>query len=270
MDASFASGKGHRDENFPVASWLLKRAHRAPILAFYRFARAADDIADHAGATPESKLAALGAMRHGLDGVADGAPEALALHAVLRDRALSDDHARDLLQAFEQDVTVYRYPDWDALLAYCRLSAAPVGRFVLDVHGEDLATWPASDALCAALQIVNHLQDCGKDWRALGRSYIPHSLLPEPRQVDLAASASSPELLVAIRRMATRTLELLATAKPFAAQIVDRRLAAEVRVIHRLAHDLATRLLTRDPLADKVHHSKLEAARLALGAVLAR
>ena len=86
------------------------------------------------------------------------------------------------------DVTKRRYRDWDDLMNYCRYSAMPVGRFVLDVHGEPRSTWPANDALCAALQIINHLQDCGEDYRNLDRVYLPLDLLaamaPGSRQLD--------------------------------------------------------------------------------------
>ena len=100
---------------------------------------------------------------------------------------LDPQHARDLLTAFRMDVIKRRYRDWDDLMNYCRYSAMPVGRFVLDVHGEPRSTWPANDALCAALQIINHLQDCGKDYRDLDRVYLPLDLLAAPRR---AASKS--------------------------------------------------------------------------------
>ena len=266
--ASLDSGKGHRDENFPVASILLKPAHRAPIMAFYRFARAADDIADHPTASRAEKHARLAAMRAGLDGA--GAPEAMALATVMADRGLDPVHARDLLVAFETDVDRNRYADWDELIGYCRHSAMPVGRYVLDVHGEDRATWPASDALCAALQIVNHLQDCGKDYRAIDRVYVPADALARhgARIEDLGATHATPELRATIVALARRTRGLLVAAEPFAAMIRDRRLAAEVAVIHRLAGDLDTRLEHRDPLAERVHHGKLEAGAIALRAAL--
>lgn len=266
--ATLDSGKGHRDENFPVASILVKPAYRAPIMAFYRFARAADDIADHPTASRDEKHARLAAMRAGLDG--NGAPEAMALAAVMADRGLDPVHARDLLVAFETDVDKNRYADWDDLIGYCRHSAMPVGRYVLDVHGEDRATWPASDALCAALQIVNHLQDCGKDYRAIDRVYIPADALTEhgARIEDLGAAAATPALRATIVALAQRTRGLLTQAAPFAAMIRDRRLAAEVAVIHALADDLDTRLEHRDPLAGRVHHGKLEAGTIALRAAL--
>ncbi len=265
--ADLASGKGHRDENFPVASILVKPAFRAPIMAFYRFARAADDIADHPTAEPARKRRQLAEMRHGLAG---GGTEhtALALAAVLAERGLDPVHAHDLLDAFEQDVTVRRYADWASLIAYCRLSAMPVGRYVLDVHGEDRGCWPASDALCAALQIINHLQDIAKDYRTLDRVYLPADLLPADRISNLAAPRSSPILRAAIVAAAERTRDLLGQSAGFAGMIRDRRLSAEVAIIQRLAESLVRRLLTRDPLSERVHHGKAEAALLAGGAVL--
>ena len=262
------SGKGHTDENFPVASWIVKREYRAPIMAFYRFARAADDIADHPSAPPEVKLARLADMRAGLTG--PGTPEAMALAEAAHARKLDLTHAQDLLDAFVQDVTVHRYADWEALIGYCRNSAMPVGRFVLDVHGEDRAVWPLSDALCAALQIINHLQDCGKDYRAIDRVYVPTNNL-EAASIgveSLAEAQASPELRGVIKGLAQQTALLLQRSAPFAAHIKDRRLSAEVAVIQRLAEDLAGLLLTRDPLSEQVHHSKPRAASLALGAIV--
>lgn len=268
--ADLASGKGHRDENFPVASFLLSAKHRAPVMAFYRFARAADDIADHEDASAADKLDRLARMRAGLDGDAAGAAEALDLRAVIAERGLDPVHARDLLTAFERDVTVDRYADWAALMDYCRYSAMPVGRFVLDVHGEDRAVWPANDALCAALQVINHLQDCGKDYRTIRRIYLPLDMLTEhgATEADLARDHASPGLRDTIVALAGRTRDLLAVSAPFAASIRDRKLAAEVAVIQRLAESLVDRLERFDPLSERVHHRKAEAALLAARAAL--
>ena len=267
--SELASGKGRRDENFPVASRLLKPANRAPILAFYRFARAADDIADQPDAAPKDKLDRLAAMRSGLAG--KGPLEAMALSAIARERGLDLVHAEELLDAFELDVSVRRYADWDALMGYCRLSAIPVGRFVLDVCGEDRALWPLSDALCAALQVINHLQDCGKDYRNIDRVYLPADMLADAGvRVDcLAAPASTAALLGVIEALAERTRQLLRESAPFATFIRDTRLAAEIAIIQRLAEDLTGILMHRDPLSEQVHHSKRRAAMLA-GGVLTR
>jgi squalene synthase HpnC len=258
--AALSSGKGHRDENFPVASILIARRHRPAIMAFYRFARASDDIADNAAATPTAKLALLDDMRLNILGEANDAKEAVELRKVLAAQGLSNEHALDLLTAFRQDVTKLRYANWSELLDYCRYSAMPVGRFVLDVHGEDRSLWPANDALCAALQIINHLQDCAKDYRQLDRVYLPMDLLDQAgvSTLALAKDKSSLALHGVIVELTRRTQELLHTARPFSSQIRDRRLALEVNVIQTLAEDLAERLLSHDPLHERVHHTRGE------------
>jgi hydroxysqualene synthase len=264
----FASGKGHRDENFPVASLLIHPRHRAVILDFYRFARAADDVADSATATAQQKLALLENMRASLTGEAFSDPNSVALKVSLARHALDNSHALDLLEAFRRDVTKLRYESWDDLLDYCRYSAMPVGRFVLDVHKESLALWPQSDALCAALQVINHLQDCQKDYRELDRIYIPRDRLAAaglaPEVLD--SPKAPPALLAVIRELAQSTAALLAQSRPFATAILDRRLGLEVAVIQGLAEDLNLRLLDRDPLCERVHHRKSEALGLALRA----
>ena len=265
--AVLQSGKGHHDENFPVASFLIAREARAPVLAFYRFARFADDIADHATAAPADKLRLLEEMRQSLLGESSVSPEGVALRRVLLERDLSNQHALDLLEAFRRDVTKLRYRDWDDLMDYCRYSAMPVGRFVLDVHGESRDTWPANDALCAALQIINHLQDCAKDYRNLDRVYIPEAALAE-KGLDVTALAeaqASSALKSVIAALAARNGALLQQSRGFASLIRDGRLALEVDLIQTLADDLNTLLRSRDPLSENVHHSKARVAGLFVG-----
>jgi squalene synthase HpnC len=264
--ADFASGKGHRDENFPVASRLVRAELRPTILAFYRFARAADDVADHPTAGAAHKLAELDRLEAGLRGEAGVSEEGRRLRSALQARNLTDRHALDLLEAFRRDVTKRRYADWAELMDYCRYSAAPVGRFVLDLHGEQPALWPLNDALCAALQVINHLQDCAKDYRELDRVYVPldalgaHGLGVE----TLGERRASAPLRAVIAGLARRTGSLLDHSRPFADRIADRRLALEVGVIQALAESLAHRLERRDPLSERVHHHPVEAAGLAL------
>ncbi len=252
------SGKGSGDENFPVASVLVAPRHRPAVLAFYEFVRVADDIADHAQLAPADKLARLDRMEESLLGTSDAEPEGVRLRNVLHDRGLSSIHAQHLLRAFRQDVTKLRYDNWDDLIEYCRYSAMPVGRYVLDVHGESQSTWPANDALCAALQIINHLQDCAKDFRALDRVYLPlDALAANGLTADaLAAPRATPALMRCIRDLAMRTGTLLDECRPFALQIRDRRLAMEVAAIQSLAERLVGVLRTRDPLSERVHLSK--------------
>ena len=256
--------KTHRGENFPVASALIHPRHREIILAFYRFARASDDIADHSSLPEDEKLARLQRMEDTLLGRSDAAADALPLRDALAKRGLAPRHAQDLLTAFRMDVTKRRYKDWDDLIQYCTYSAMPVGRFVLDVHEESRATWPASDALCAALQVINHLQDCGADYRTIDRVYIPQDALDRyGLNVDaLAADKASPQLQQCIRDLAERTSALLRNAEPFSAQIRDLRLSLEVSVIQRLALKLVALLKDRDPLSERVHLNAAEAAAI--------
>ena len=256
--ADLRSGKGHHDENFPVASRLIAPRHRAPILAFYEFVRVADDIADHPSLGEQDKLALLDRLEAGLLGTAEPEPVAARLAAACAERGLTPKHAQDLLTAFRMDVTKLRYRDWDDLINYCSYSAMPVGRFVLDVHGESRNTWAANDALCAALQIINHLQDCGKDYRALNRVYIPEDAFARHgiAVAALGESRASAALLRCLRDVAERTAVLLRGADPFSAQINDLRLGLEVAVIHRVAERLTQMLMRRDPLSERVHLGK--------------
>jgi hydroxysqualene synthase len=249
------SGKGHRDENFPVASFLIHPRHRDVILAFYNFVRTTDDIADHATLAAPDKLRLLDRLEGGLLGANDADAAAVRLRAALDRHGLSPKHAQDLIAAFKLDVTKLRYRDWDDLISYCSLSAMPVGRFVCDVHGESRAVWPANDALCAALQIINHLQDCKDDYRSLNRVYIPQdALAASGSNVEaLGGERASPALIECLHRLAARTDTLLSESDGFAAAISDWRLGLEVSVINTLAHRLTRILQVRDPVSQNVH-----------------
>lgn len=267
--AALSSGKGHHDENFPVASFLIAPQHRAPVLAFYNFVRAADDVSDSPTAPPDEKLRILEDMRLTLMGASDVSREGVALRTVLSERGLSTDHAADLLEAFRRDVVKLRYADWSELIDYCRYSAMPVGRYVLDVHGETRAAWPLNDALCAALQVINHLQDCGKDYGDLDRVYLPEDIMARHGAdvTMLAAPQATPALKAVIAEVAARNADLLRTSAAFAGAIQDKRLSLEVEIIQTFAEDLNTKLLTRDPLSQKVHHKKSNQIFLALKAL---
>jgi hydroxysqualene synthase len=264
------SGKGHRDENFPVASWLIQARHRAPILAFYEFVRTADDIADHAQITAQKKVEILDRMEADLLGAGNGSAVAVKLRNVLAERGLSPRHAQDLLKAFRLDATKLRYQNWDDLIGYCAYSAMPVGRYVLDVHGESRSTWPASDAICAALQINNHLQDCANDYRGLNRVYVPlDALAAAGTNVEaLGAAKASPELMRCIAGLAKRTKALLHEGDALAVMVQDRRLGLEISVIVAMADRIADLLIARDPLSENVHIGKAGAAGIALSAML--
>jgi hydroxysqualene synthase len=266
------SGKSHRDENFPVASRLVRARHREPILAFYRFVRAADDVADHSALSADDKLALLDGLEAALTGRGPADPEAEPLRRALVARGLPPRHALDLLQAFRLDATKTRYADWSELMDYCALSAMPVGRFVLDVHGEDPeATWPLSDPICAALQIINHLQDCGRDFRNLDRVYLPLDRLAAHgvAVAALGAERATPGLRACLAELAERTQGLLAEGAPLACRVAYTRLGLEIAAIHRLAATLADGLRRRDPLSERVHLNRLGFALAALAGVAA-
>jgi len=267
--SEFRSGKGHRDENFPVASWIIHPRHRALIKSFYNFVRTADDIADHERLGADEKLAYLDLLEAELTGKGDSQTEAVNLRQALAERAMPPRHALDLLTAFRMDVTKLRYENWDELIHYCRYSAMPVGRFVLDVHGESMSSWAANDALCAALQINNHLQDCGNDFRNLNRVYVPLDALKEAGASvdDLALSKAPANLLRCLQRLAARNEKLLGESKSFSAEVRDFRLGLEISLVQAFAERIVRMLKARDPLHQRVHLCAPELIALSLGAI---
>jgi hydroxysqualene synthase len=249
------SGKWRDGENFPVGSWLIRRDLRAHVHAFYRFARNADDIADNPELTSSDKIRRLDRMGAVLDGAAgDDAPAALAMRRSLLATGMTAEHCHDVLHAFRQDAEQRRYRDWDELMHYCRYSAAPVGRQLLDLHNESRSTWPASDALCAALQVLNHIQDCAADYRSLDRVYLPlGDLTAAGIGVEvLDASAVSPPLRRVLDLLLDRTAGLVETARDLAPGVAAAGLRCECAVIVELAARLLDRLRRGDPLARRV------------------
>ncbi|MDE2230319.1 MAG: squalene synthase HpnC [Alphaproteobacteria bacterium] len=270
------SGKGRGDENFPVGSWLIRRDLRPHVHAFYRFAREADDIADN-GALPAAekvrRLERMGAVLDGAPGNNGGtadAPSAAAMRVSLLATGVTAQHCHDVLTAFKQDATKLRYRDWDDLMNYCRYSASPVGRQLLDLHGESRATWGPSDALCSALQVLNHLQDCADDYKRLDRVYLPEPWLHAEglRVEDLRAPASSPGLRRVIDRLLDGTDALIATARALSGAVKSSGLSRECAVIVALAARLSARLRHGDPLAMRVKLSPVDfAIALLIGVV---
>jgi squalene synthase HpnC len=263
------SGKWRSSENFPVGSFLIRRDLRVHVHAFYRFARNADDIADNPALTADDKIARLDRMAAILDGAsAEDSPAAAAMRASLLETGLTAQHCHDVLHAFRLDAVKLRYRDWDDLMGYCRYSASPVGRQLLDLHGESRITWPASDALCSALQVLNHLQDCVDDHGRLDRVYLPlEDLTAEGTGIEaLAAGVSSPGLRRVLDRLLDRTAELIDQAGGLPPLVVSRGLRWESAVIVELAGRLLRRLRHCDPVATRVALRKLDfLAALAVG-----
>lgn len=264
------SGKARTDENFPVGSALISARLRPHVHAFYAFARNADDIADSAELSAEDKLRRLDVMEAVLLGKqADGSPSAAGLRASLAQCGVTSCHATDLLVAFRRDATQQRYAAWEDLLDYCRFSAMPVGRHVLDLHGETQETWPASDALSASLQILNHLQDVRKDFRTLDRCYIPTEMMQRFRTdfSDIEAAAATPGFRRLLDALLDQCDALNVAAADLPRRVRDRRLRLETAVIVGLAQRLAGRLRRQDPLAGRVKLSKGDAAGALLAAL---
>ncbi len=260
------SGKGRGDENFPVGSWLIRRDLRPHVHAFYRFAREADDIADNPALAAAEKLRRLDRMGAVLDGAAmnqdggDDAPSAKAMRASLAETGTTPQHCHDVLRAFKLDATKLRYRDWDDLMEYCRYSASPVGRQLLDLHGESRDTWPSSDALCSALQVLNHLQDCADDYKNLDRVYLPEPWLAEvhARVEDLRGIHANAGLRRVFDRLLDGTDTLIVQARGLAPLVESPGLSRECAVITDLAARLSRRLRHGDPLAMRVKLSKID------------
>jgi hydroxysqualene synthase len=259
------SGKDAAYENFPVGSWLLPAALRPHVAVFYAFARAIDDIADNAELAPNDKIARLDAFERGVLGEAGPDPvvgpvvaRAEAMRVSLAATGISPRHCTDLIAAFKQDAVKARYADWDDLMGYCFKSAAPVGRYLLDLHGGSRHGYGPSDALCNALQVINHLQDCGDDYRTLDRVYLPAGWLraEDAAVEDLGRTSLTP----ALRRVVDRCLDgvdaLLTEARRLPAGLASRRLAMESAVILDIAVTLSGKLRREDPLAVRVALSK--------------
>lgn len=256
------SGKDRQHENFPVGSRLVARKHREPIHRFYAFARNADDIADSAQLAQQEKLDRLGVMEDVLLGrrVA-GSPSASALRASLAQTGVTPKHATDLLVAFRQDATKSRYATIDELYTYCHYSAVPVGRYVLDLHGENHECHSPSDALCISLQVLNHMQDCAADLADLDRCYLPQALLDHfsAKIEDLRLPAETPALRRVFITLLDRIDRMNHAASELPEIVRDRRLRLETGVIHGLAKRLARRLAHNDPIATRVKLRKADA-----------
>lgn len=270
MNVEAWSGKDRGDENFPVGSLLIRKALRPHVHAFYAFARNADDIADSAELADDDKLARLDVMEDVLLGRSDtGAPSALQLRASLAETGVTARHACDLLLAFRQDATKRRYASWAELYEYCRFSAMPVGRHVLDLHAEGAGTHTPSDALCVSLQVLNHLQDGAKDLAELDRCYLPADLLARhgASVEELRASRASPGLRGVFDALLGEVETLNRAAADLPRRTRDRRLRVETAVIVGLARRLTRRLRTRDPVAGRVALSKADAGASVLSSL---
>jgi squalene synthase HpnC len=238
-------------ENFPVGSWLLPKPLRRHVAAYYRFARNADDIADSPTLSLEDKVAGLAAMDAALDRGGDDRVD--PIRASIAETGIGLAECRDLLVAFNRDAQNLSCESWDDLIDYCRYSAHPVGRYLLLIHGENPDTLVPGNALCAAFQILNHLQDCGDDRRNLDRIYIPKSWIAaaggearffDPAEADLRRPV--------LDRCLDGTDRLIEIACLLPGRLKSRGLKAEVSVMLSLVKALAERLRHGDPIQARV------------------
>jgi len=259
LDIATPSGKTSGTENFPVGSALIRADLRPHVHAYYRWARMADDIADNPALAAEDKVRRLDAMEAVLkDPARRDVPVAADMRESLKQTNVPEVDCTDLLIAFRWDATKLRYDDWADLMTYCRYSASPVGRYLLDLHGENPEGKTCSDALCDALQVINHVQDCKADYLEMNRVYVPlDHLNAEGIGVEaLAEAAASPALRRVLDRLLDETDALMVRARKLPSALRDTRLRCESAIIVRLADTLISHLRRRDPLAERVKLKK--------------
>lgn len=267
------SGKDTAYENFPVGSLLLPASARPHVAAFYRYARAIDDIADNPDLSAEIKIERLegfAAVIRGETVDAQAYATAIRMRQSLIETDIPGRHCLDLIDAFKQDAIKSRYDDWDDLMNYCLRSAAPVGRYLIDLTGGSSDDYASSDALCNALQVINHLQDCKDDFLTMDRVYLPMDWMKEAgANVEmLRADETSEHLRDVIDRCLHGTRALMITADFLPGNVKSRRLAMESAAIVRIAHALIRKLDRHDPLARRIELSKPEYAGCIVSGVI--
>ncbi len=264
-------------ENFPVGSFLVPKAKRGAFRWIYAFARTADDLADEA-----RDLAGLRALRASLEmALGKEVGESTAFDSLTRslagcakEHALNPKHFFHLLDAFEQDLEKNRYGDTHELFAYCRLSANPVGRLVLELFEERGAeAFALSDQICTGLQILNHLQDIRSDYVERDRIYLPgdrmHALGIAEEELD--QDAASPALQELIRELAQTTAGLFLRGHPLCDRLRGRA-SLEIRAIFQSAALVLERLAAGgfDSLRDRPKVKKGDMLRVLFRALRKR
>jgi squalene synthase HpnC len=220
---SYVAAEKAGQENFPVAARVLPARYRRHLLAVYGYARLVDDIGDEAPL--DDRLTRLDEVDRDLDRIGAGAtpelPVLRALAPTVAELSIPIEPFRRLVEANRQDQKVTPYATFDELMAYCELSANPVGHIVLYVFEaatpERLAL---SDKVCSALQVVEHLQDVGEDYER-GRIYLPEADLRRFGcvEADLAERITPTRLRGLIAYEAARAARLLDEGAPLVAQL---------------------------------------------------
>jgi len=252
--------KNHKQENFPVGSWLLSKKIRPKILIFYKFARAADDIADSPNLSSKEKIKRLNLFRKAIENNKIKNSKAKDLRKICIKNKIKINHALNLLKAFKQDATKKRYKNWSELINYCKYSAVPVGRFVIDLHKEKQKAYKYSDPLCVALQILNHLQDCKEDYENLDRVYLPMQFLKKynVKLSQLRKNITEKNLRLVFNEILKNTEKLIIEADKNKKNMKHKYLSLETSFILEIAKKLLQLLKNKDPLKEKVMLKKLD------------
>ena len=258
------SGKSHSDENFPVASFLMTKKIRSIVRVFYFFARMADDIADHQKLSSNQKKKILLFFDNAISKSKKTNNKVLdKMIARFKELPSGKKYSRNLLKAFMMDASNKKYKNWNDLLYYCKFSANPVGRFVIDAVNERKnieKIYEASDSLCTALQIINHIQDCKKDFRQLNRVYIPESFFKK-YSVDkkILRKSKSIENFERLKiEIVDNVLVSLRKTKLGLREIQSWRLRKETLIILNIAKRLCNLLKINDPLEKQIKLSRID------------
>lgn len=250
--------KNRKQENFPVGMMIFDKQKRQLIFDYYRFARYADDIADNPKLKPQQKVDKLYQLEDIFLGQSSYRGQKLKFVAELSKKFsqfnLPKSLATDLLIAFRKDAMGFEYKTWGQLVDYCKYSAAPVGRFMLNIHNEKPSTYLPATALCVVLQIVNHIQDIKYDALLLKRVYLPEDLMKKYNICfdDLTAKKSSLGLKKAIEEIMQKTKGLIKDGKILPHILESRSLRAEICIILSLTNIMVKKILKGDVLAKEI------------------
>lgn len=251
--------KNQKQENFPVASRLFRNDLRHVITHYYNFARSCDDIADNPNLSCKDKISKLYDAENSLFNKGKN-KQAKALRELFIKEKLDFSLATDLLIAFKRDAENTHYKTWAQLLDYCKYSAEPVGRFMLAIHDENPSTYLPAAALCAVLQLTNHIQDLHDDVCKLNRIYLPDELLKKHRvsKKSLYASKSTKSLQNLINDVLNRSSALLKDARVLPSIVKNKRLRLYLCITLSLTDILLNKLYNNDVLLYKVKLSKID------------
>ena len=255
--------KSYKQENFPVGSWFLSKKIRPQILVFYKFARAADDIADSPILSSKEKIKRLNLFEKALKGNVLKIDKALKLKKICLENKIGINHPLNLLKAFKKDAVKKRYKNWSELINYCKFSAVPVGRFVIDLHKEVKESYKYSDPLCIALQILNHIQDCKEDYNKIDRVYLPNNFLKKynVKLSQLKKNYTEKNLRLALDDILFQTNKLIVKAEKNKKIMKNKKLANETTFILEIAKSLLKLLKKNDPLKNKIELKKFDYAK---------